>query len=143
MWVYYDISRKAYFSAAHHLENYEGKCASIHGHNFCVEATLKLKKQIPADYIPSYIEKNNGIAIDFGELKKWLTELCDVLDHKDLNEIFGVPPTAENLAMFFTSQIANRARKFFMDAHKDLILESATTNIWENEKSCAAVTISC
>ncbi len=143
MWVYYDISRKAYFSAAHHLEGYDGKCAEVHGHNFCVEATLKLKKRVVADHIPSYLEKNSGIAIDFGELKIWLNELCADLDHKDLNQVFGVSPTAENLAMFFASQIANKARVHFMNAQFELILESATANIWENEKSCVAVTIPC
>ena len=37
----YEIKTQAYFSAAHHLLNYDGECENQHGHNWMVEAFVQ------------------------------------------------------------------------------------------------------
>ena len=34
----FELKAQMYFSAAHHLLNYNGKCENMHGHNWLVEA---------------------------------------------------------------------------------------------------------
>ena len=34
------VTKKSGFEACHHLVNYEGKCASNHGHSYTVEVTI-------------------------------------------------------------------------------------------------------
>ncbi|OPY79489.1 MAG: 6-carboxy-5,6,7,8-tetrahydropterin synthase [Syntrophorhabdus sp. PtaU1.Bin153] len=67
---------KDFFSAAHSLTGYHGKCEDIHGHNFQVEVFIK--GQQPED---------GGMVIDFTVLKRRLREVLDPLDHKFINEI--------------------------------------------------------
>ena len=86
----FEISVEAAFEAAHRIENYPGKCARLHGHNWIVEAIVQ------------GTELNElGILIDFKILKSELNKILDELDHQYLNElkIFTKKnPTAENLA---------------------------------------------
>ena len=37
----YELKTQMYFSAAHHLLNYEGECENQHGHNWLVEAYVQ------------------------------------------------------------------------------------------------------
>ncbi len=79
------------FSAAHSLRHYQGKCESVHGHNFQVSLTVAGSELVPG----------TEFLVDFGALKKALREALAPLDHRFLNE---VPPfdvqnvTSENLA---------------------------------------------
>ena len=84
----WELKVKQKFSAAHFLENYQGKCEKMHGHTFQIEVYLKVKKLDEA-----------GISIDFTEIKDYLKTILP--DHRLLNEIFDFPPSAENLAKYF------------------------------------------
>jgi 6-pyruvoyltetrahydropterin/6-carboxytetrahydropterin synthase len=75
-----------YFDSAHFIENYDGKCAQLHGH------TWKICVWVRGD--DSLLE--NGILWDFGNLKR----LTNEFDHKNLNEVLKINPTAENLVMY-------------------------------------------
>jgi 6-pyruvoyltetrahydropterin/6-carboxytetrahydropterin synthase len=76
-----------FFDAAHLIEGYDGKCSRIHGH------TWKIAVWIRGD---SKLIDKNGILWDFSNIKKITHEF----DHKNLNEVIDVNPTAENLAVY-------------------------------------------
>ena len=85
------------FASAHSLRNYPGDCARLHGHNWQVEVS-----------VCSEVLDDNGIAIDFREIKKQTKLVIKRLDHQYLNEIkpFDVlNPTAENIAKYFFEEV--------------------------------------
>lgn len=91
------------FCYGHHLPDYEGKCKNFHGHNCRLEITVREPRIHPHDNYP-------GMVMDFGDLKKIVTPIIEELDHKNLNEILPaafIPPTAENIAMFFVFRLNN------------------------------------
>lgn len=53
----------------HRLTNYSGRCAHMHGHSYRWEVTV------------SGAANNNGMVMDFKDLKKILKETVDTLDH--------------------------------------------------------------
>lgn len=78
---------EGHFSAAHRLDNYEGKCAKLHGHTWKISVWARgEQKQLGM----------NGILWDFGNIRQLIAEL----DHKELNQVLPANPTAENLALF-------------------------------------------
>ena len=86
------------FASAHSLRNYPGDCARLHGHNWQVEVSVCSK-----------VLDDNGIAIDFREIKKQTKLVIKRLDHQYLNEIkpFDVlNPTAENIAKYCFDEVA-------------------------------------
>lgn len=86
----YFISAEAEFSSAHHLRDYPGKCASLHGHNWKVRLTVRTS-----------VLDERGMGLDFGALKRILAALVARFDHVDLNRVppfDQINPTAENLA---------------------------------------------
>lgn len=77
------LHTEGWFDAAHHLENYEGKCANMHGHTYKVEVWVRGDESLTNDA---------GILWDFGNLKEQLNRF----DHKNLDEVFDCNSTAEN-----------------------------------------------
>jgi len=82
------VCREFTFDAAHHLTEYKGKCERVHGHTYrlrvCVEGEVG----------------ENGLVIDFAELKKVVREkVLAVLDHTDLNDFFE-QPSCENIVVW-------------------------------------------
>jgi len=85
------------FSASHALRHYQGKCESVHGHNFSVEVEVEGER---------LVDKTEYL-LDFGIIKKELNALLDTLDHKDLNStppFDHMNPTSENLARHIFTQ---------------------------------------
>ena len=85
------------FASAHSLRNYPGDCSRLHGHNWHVEVS-----------VCSQVLDDNGIAIDFREIKKQTKLVIKRVDHQYLNEIepFDVlNPTAENIAKYFFDEV--------------------------------------
>lgn len=71
------------FDSAHHLPFHKGKCKNLHGHTYKLEVTVCGRPD------------ENGMLIDFGDLKKIVSEkIIEKYDHKNLNEFFE-HPTAE------------------------------------------------
>jgi 6-pyruvoyltetrahydropterin/6-carboxytetrahydropterin synthase len=81
------LYKEGYFSAAHLLNDYDGKCAQIHGHTWKVAVWVQGGEAL----IPA-----NGILWDFNEIKKVLNQL----DHTNLNTVLAANPTAENIALY-------------------------------------------
>ncbi len=88
----FEICVESNFCAAHRLNNYNGVCENLHGHNFKVEAVVRCKHL-----------NQTYIGIDFKELKMHLNEILKTLDHRFLNEIeyfSKTNPTSEMIAKF-------------------------------------------
>lgn len=88
----YKLFLKTHFSAAHKLTNaYDEKCnLSLHGHNFIVKVNIEAPKLV------------NNMVIDFKEVK----EVMNFFDHKNLNEVMSIEPTAENISKCIYDDIA-------------------------------------
>ena len=85
------------FASAHSLRNYPGDCSRLHGHNWQVEVS-----------VCSQVLDDNGIAIDFREIKKQTKLVIKRVDHQYLNEIepFDVlNPTEDNIAKYFFDEV--------------------------------------
>ena len=107
----YSVRTEGSFDAAHFLANYQGKCRNLHGHRWRVIIEVKSETL------------ENGMVIDFTEIKKDLKDMLEQYDHsliieentasekllEALNEddykinIVKFRPTAENFAHFFFS----------------------------------------
>lgn len=82
------VTKEFTFEAAHKLNNYEGKCANLHGHTYRLHVTAQ-----------GSIRKN-GMVLDFVELKQIVSEkVLDKVDHTYLNNLIK-QPTAENIVVW-------------------------------------------
>lgn len=114
----FELKAQMYFSAAHHLLNYDGECENQHGHNWLVEAYVKGEK----------LDKSN-ILIDYKVLKREMKKVLDLLDHKDINELpyfKGESPSSEIIARFIYTKL------------KDNIAQISKISVWETATSCAS-----
>ncbi|MCL2029433.1 MAG: 6-carboxytetrahydropterin synthase [Deltaproteobacteria bacterium] len=94
----FELKVTQHFAAAHNLREFGGKCESLHGHNWFVEAVARAEN---LDRI--------GLALDFGLFKKHLKAALDLLDHKYLNELPAFQtqnPSSENIARFIFQHLA-------------------------------------
>ncbi len=86
-----------YFSSAHQLKGYKGKCEAVHGHNWKVEVTVQ-----------GSVLNDIGLLMDFSDLKKLLKKTIDPLDHVMLNEVDGFRdnnPSSEMIARYIYEKI--------------------------------------
>jgi 6-pyruvoyltetrahydropterin/6-carboxytetrahydropterin synthase len=76
-----------YFSAAHCIEGYDGKCSQLHGHSWkvCVWVMGDESQKLA-----------NGILWDFNNLKK----ITSGFDHTYLNDTLKMNPTVENITAY-------------------------------------------
>ncbi|WP_456370456.1 6-carboxytetrahydropterin synthase QueD [Geoglobus sp.] len=82
------------FSAAHSIPGHE-RCGRLHGHNFRVEV------EIEGDI------RENGMVMDFYDLKKHLREVLSEFDHRILNEIIDIP-SSENICTEIFRKLKNK-----------------------------------
>ena len=116
----YRLSVNDGFSAAHRLTGSGGKCESLHGHNFHV--TLEVK----GDELDE-----NGMLIDFKELKSALKTVLAKLDHSDLNEhpaFAGTSPSSENIARFIWEKVTDAVTLDTVTIAAVTVNESATAS---------------
>lgn len=96
----YTVSARAHYDSAHYLEDYDGKCANVHGHHYVVEAAISVREL-----------GRHGFAFDFVDLKRELRDLAEGLDHcllNDLPQFDGVPTSAEVQAKYFFDALVER-----------------------------------
>jgi 6-pyruvoyltetrahydropterin/6-carboxytetrahydropterin synthase len=109
-----------YFSSAHFLEGYQGKCESLHGHNWKVEAEIEGEK----------LDKL-GMLIDFKTLRELLSEVLKKMDHCVLNELEEFKksnPSAELIAKYIYKEL-----KQLLPIGVDI----SAISVWETERSQA------
>ena len=114
------------FASAHSLRNYPGDCARLHGHNWQVEVSVY-----------SEVLDDNGIAIDFREIKKQTKLVIKRLDHQYLNEIkpFDVlNPTAENIAKYFFEEVGLLINSDNVKVKEVLIWETPRSSVTYSEQ---------
>ena len=86
------------FAAAHFLREYEGKCETLHGHNWRVEVRLRAAEL-----------GRLGMVMDFGDVKELTGAIMEDLDHGCLNELGAfkdVNPTTENIAKYIYQRLS-------------------------------------
>lgn len=94
----YRVKKRLEIAGAHKLSlDYESKCSNIHGHNWIVEI-----------YMQSKDLNRNGMVMDFTHIKK---EIQDALDHKYINNVVQVNPTAENIARWICEKLGEKCYK--------------------------------
>ena len=95
----FEVRVEADFAAAHYLQDYHGKCERLHGHNYRVLAHAR-GCELDA----------GGMLLDFTTLKKTLKDVCNSLDHTNLNDnsYFKMNPSAERIAMYIYEAIMQK-----------------------------------
>jgi 6-pyruvoyltetrahydropterin/6-carboxytetrahydropterin synthase len=96
----YQISVEQHFDAAHFLRGYRGKCEAMHGHRYKV--VLKVEAAELNDI---------GLAYDFVDLKKHLSDVVGRFDHTCLNDappFDEINPSAENIAATVYKELESR-----------------------------------
>ena len=105
----YYVCKRLEISAAHSLMlSYQSKCEDLHGHNWIVKI-----------YCKSETLNQDGMVTDFTLIKKNIEK---ALDHKFLNDVLPMNPTAENIARWICDNTPN--------AYK--------VEVWESEMNMAA-----
>lgn len=118
----YEVKILTQFAAAHRLENFNGKCENLHGHNWKVEV-----------FLAGSTLDGTGLLLDFGVVKARTREVLAEIDHKYLNELAAFQdrnPSSENLAHYLFERLG---AIFNRDAVK-----IKRVNVWESDTSCAS-----
>ncbi|MCE5334872.1 MAG: 6-carboxytetrahydropterin synthase QueD [Desulfobacteraceae bacterium] len=109
------------FAAAHNLKDFRGKCENLHGHNWRIEVVLRGPRL-----------GDNGVLIDFADVKRETREALEEVDHKYLNELpfFALDnPSSENIARFLFEKLTAKLNT------EDRWIHSVSA--WESADSCA------
>jgi 6-pyruvoyltetrahydropterin/6-carboxytetrahydropterin synthase len=118
----YELMVESKFSAAHQLRGYQGKCEKLHGHNWRVTIAVTAERL-----------DEQGLAIDFHILKKFLREVLDQLEHSFLNDIFPftqINPSSENVAKWIYDNMVKKVN--------DDNIEVASVTVWESDTASAS-----
>ena len=119
----FELTVYDYFSSAHQLKGYRGRCEAVHGHNWKVEVTVQ-----------GEVLDNIGLLMDFSDLKKLLKQTIDPLDHVMLNEVEGLRgqnPSSEILARYIYD---------LMKGGLPSGVTMASVTVWESENAKAVYT---
>jgi len=113
------ITRSFYFDSCHNLLNYDGKCANLHGHRWKLNVEIKRP-----------CNERSGMVMDFGDLKRIVNKhIVDNLDHRHINEIIEINPTAENMLVFIWQYLEKHA----------LLKGMSKLTLWETPDSSASI----
>jgi 6-pyruvoyltetrahydropterin/6-carboxytetrahydropterin synthase len=110
------------FAAAHQLQMVGQKCENLHGHNWKLEI-----------YVGGPELNAAGVLMDFGDIKKQVSEIMQTLDHKFLNELeffkaYG-QPTSENIALYIAQELQKRINQDGVSVTR--------VSAWESDDACA------
>lgn len=112
----YTVYVETYFSSAHKLLNYKGRCENLHGHNWKVGIEV-FKGNL----------NSQAMVIDFVKLKKILNKIVANMDHKFLNKINyfrKCQPTAENIARYIYDNLKITLKKYKVKKIKVIVWET-------------------
>jgi 6-pyruvoyltetrahydropterin/6-carboxytetrahydropterin synthase len=120
----YELKIITQFAAAHQIRGIEGGCERLHGHNWKVEVFVSGDKL-----------DENGLLIDFRDIKDKTETLMEELDHKFLNELepfITLNPSSENVSRYVYEALSRQL-------NTDTIRISKIT-VWESDSACASYT---
>jgi len=113
------VHKKFHFEGGHLIPGHPA-CGTAHGHSFTVEVTVDGPL------------RENGIVIDFKELKNALKEFIDTkLDHCFLNDTVSPMPTAEVLSLVLFDELEN-----YLERNCHSIFTYSVT-VWETQSNAA------
>lgn len=104
------------FAAAHFLREYQGRCESLHGHNWRVEVRLRSER---LDRL--------GMVMDFGDVKGAIHAVLDQIDHGCLNDappFDKINPTTEHIAQHLYRELSR---------HLPVHVRVARVTAWETD----------
>ena len=110
-----------HFAGAHQLKMVAKKCENLHGHNW------KIEVRIAGDRL-----NDAGVVMDFGEIKRHVSDIIKSLDHKFLNELEYFKdgnPSSENIAKY----IAGSLQENFTEPG----IRVSSVTAWESDDACA------
>ena len=116
----FEVSVEYTFAAGHALRGYKGKCENVHGHNY------KVKLAVAGEQLDA-----TGLLMDFVEVKKNIKDIVERLDHHFLNDIppfDKLNPSAENIAKYFSDELAPVVQNRGLQLHAVTIWETDTTS---------------
>ena len=118
----YELKVITCFAAAHQLNMVAKECENLHGHNWKIEVCFSGETL-----------NNAGVLMDFGQLKKSLSEIIERFDHKFLNELEyfndSFPPSSENIAYYIANEL--------QASINDPLVKVSSVTAWESENACA------
>ena len=122
------LVKTIYFDAAHKLNDYIGKCSNVHGHTWKVEIGIKVPI---VDIKKSSLF--NGILLDFTIIKS----IGNTFDHKYLNDVITINPTAENLSSIICLMVTDFMNERLISLGFDYprLQCDAYVKLWESESS--------
>jgi 6-pyruvoyltetrahydropterin/6-carboxytetrahydropterin synthase len=115
----FEVAVEQSFASAHALRNYKGRCENVHGHNWKVRVVIEGEKL-----------DATGMLVDFLDVKSFMGEILDRIDHQFLNEIppfDSINPSAENIAEYFYQQMTGKL------AETPVPVRIREVKIWETE----------
>ncbi|MFP4086115.1 MAG: 6-carboxytetrahydropterin synthase QueD [Desulfobacteraceae bacterium] len=121
----YELKIISDFAAAHQLREFEGGCERLHGHNWKVEVHVK-----------GTTLGENGLLVDFREIKAETQKVLDQLDHRFLNDLppfQELNPSSENIARHILEGLARKLNGRNVQVYK--------VSVWESESACASYTV--
>lgn len=161
------VSKTYRTCTAHYLDNYVGKCANLHGHNYVFKVTVHMTG------VELALDDQNMLT-DFGVLKQFCKEFIEPWDHalitpmtqeevesrmqyhsqtegvlslaawgiRDVTRVigFGENPTAEGMARFLAGALADMIEQEAIVLPKIVTpstLCNAKVEVWETEDSMA------
>lgn len=150
------VTKRMTTETAHRLTNYEGKCASIHGHSYLWEVTVGLD---------GLGVTNNCISVDFKDVKKAMKAcIYDLFDHalvlhkndflvvdhglllqvdaaglKQKLVVFGENPTAEAFAAYVSGSLQDYFDDLVaaLEVVADIDINVLRVRVWETADSYA------
>ncbi|MBR1516856.1 MAG: 6-carboxytetrahydropterin synthase QueD [Bacteroidales bacterium] len=90
----YYVQKTLTISAAHNLMlSYESKCENLHGHNWVITVYCRAAQL-----------NQDGMVTDFTHINRIVKEK---FDHRYINEVLDVNPSAENMARWICDNVEN------------------------------------
>ena len=118
----YSLKTVTQFAAAHQLRGYQGGCENLHGHNWTVEV------HVAGDKL-----NEDGLLIDFREVKAATNKVLDELDHAFLNDLAAFReqnPSSENIARHVFEAVSS-----LLESRKIRVIK---VTAWESDSACAS-----